>query len=911
MNIPTRALAALAMVVFASPSFGQTIPQRLADLGISVEAGTVPDIEPTRVKPLVEGVIAFAYTDADGTTIVLAADADVLGKYKLPGGDEFDFRTPDGRAVAPQAVLDDRLLVTRSEKGWGWLGDRLTLTPVDPGDAEVRGASVDESAVAHTLRVGSDGDFATFAEAADRAQELLDGGEGVRLELAAGTYREGGIVINAGPNPDATLIIEGVPGETIITGADPFTGGWEPIEPNSPVYRKSWPHRFGMSPQGWDRWGFLLTSGTSRSEVVSIDGDLMMPVELERFRWVDPDGPLTLQDTDVPDDEPGRWQPAGRRDPRELVPGTFGVVEAEDMIYLCPPEGVDPNGAKVEASVRGALLTINDRRNVVLRGLTFTHAATHAGSHENPVSLRVQNLLVERCAFDRNGSKGMALGSDPTQITLRHSTFNGNGWKGFSAGYRPDDYVMEYCESSFNNWRGHSGGQHSWDAAGVKFFGLNGQTGVRIVGHRAFANLTHGLWIDQSFTPRAPIEIRDSIYAGNYFGADLYLEKLTGPVDVVGNVLWTNRGLHGVNGTSWNMRFADNLMHAATGNRPIFFLHKRGEESEYANHSRDWTLDGNLLTTRDGGQLLQQASEPQQYAEFLDTLATNGNVVHGEDSTFFEPSLMADPQYANPDAYGWDVTNPRVREALPNLPGPLSDEDRAKLERADRNAQRYLEVIAASRSLGGPPFDRAQAIVDNAWRQLDLSPVLNRNLTGNDAWIGAGNQLPQLRPGDARFAGVPFELRDGGLVLRSAKVTESRGKPTPVQVDVPVGDRVEVLYVLHGGGWFDGDPAPTGRYELVYEDGTTAGVDVVPESKASDPSRPAMVGEWYHAFTPFDNDVARHIALPGDLGENGAYLYVVEIVNPHPDRPVAQLRLVGELEREITLIILAATYARP
>ncbi|MEL7237999.1 MAG: right-handed parallel beta-helix repeat-containing protein, partial [Planctomycetota bacterium] len=573
-----------------------------ADVAESLElpadvADALASMQSHDVEAVIDGVTAIAYQDDESSLTILVTRDEALGEYKLPSGRGIVFQTAAGEELALGAVLDESVVFSVNTHAWTWVEPRLLLSPAKIVDVEVTGASVDESAVQHTLRVDPNRDDAlpTIGAAIEEAKTHLNNGEGVRISIAPGIYREGNFNIpgskEPGPQRSATLVIEGdATGEVVITGADDWTGGWVELADAPGIYARAWPHKFGLGDQTWARWNFLLTAANSRSEVVAVDGQLMMPVDLELYRWVDPDGAVSLEDVDTGENVPGEWKLAGRRSPTVLEPGTFGVDEQAEMIYVCPPEGVDPNETLVEVAVRQSLLDIYDRENLVLRNLTFQHCASYVGGHDDPVDLSGRNILVEHCAFIENGARGLSLGEGPTDITLRNCTFSRNGWLGLAAGYKPDNYLIDGCVSNSNNWRGHFASQHSWDAAAMKFFGLNGQVGVALRNHRSFGNLTHGVWFDQSFTPRAPIEISDSLFAGNYFGATLYLEKLTGPVDVERNVVWNDNGLYGVNGTSWNMHFRDNVLYAGNAGQPVFFLHNRGEESEYAVHSKDWTM---------------------------------------------------------------------------------------------------------------------------------------------------------------------------------------------------------------------------------------------------------------------------------------------------------------------------------
>lgn len=898
----------------------------------------------------VPGSDAYYFASDDRTVVLITAGPEVVGRYLMPSVRGADFVTADGQPAAAGEPIAAPLVYSITDLGWFWLEPRITLTPASSAGVEITGARVDESTIQHQLRVdpaaaageGSTITFATLGAGLEDAERLLRRGESVKLTIVSGIYREGPFDLWCESWSDAArqavFVIEGE-GETapVITGADDWSGGWEPVAGADHVYRKPWPHAFGLSDQNWARWGYLIDPRVARSEVVTVDGQILLPLMLEQFAWVDPDGAVPLEETVESNNVPGRWKALGIKSPSELLPETFGVVEAEKMIYVRPAEGVDLNAAAVEVSVRPHLLGIHGRQNVVLRGLTFRHAATFVGSHTRAVLLQGHNILVEDCRFEEHGSKALGIaGEQPTGITLRRCAFNGNGWQGLSVGYRVDNYVMEDCESSYNNWRGHTGLQYGWDAAGCKAFALDGQTGFVLRGHRAFANLTSGFWFDQSFTPRSPIQIEDSFFIGNRFGSQLYLEKLTGPVDVQRNVIWNDAGTRGIDGTSWNVNLAGNVLYTASDDHAAIYLHKRGTESEYANYSRDWTLRNNLVVSAaPSSPLLQNDCTPQQYRGFLDTLTAEGNVYHSvaPDRAFPLPdggwggldawrqatgqearSTWADPQLAAAESFDWTVENAEVAAQLGDLPDPISADDRARLEHAIAQAERYLSITAAAGHGSGPAFTRARNAIENHWRPIDLAAVANRPLLGPDGWIGGGNALPHLDAGRHVFAGVPFDIPDPGgdasvaLALRSEKMTQTDGDPLADSAELTLGVKAPAVYVLHGAGWIGDESGRVATYELVFADGQRHAVEVVPAS--ADAAQP-NIGEWYHAFPVFDNPATRHVSLLGHGQSPGATLYVLEIPNPRPEATITSLRMRSEPGRDTGVIVLAVTALSP
>ena len=933
-----RRLLLPAALLAALPAAAATVDDLRSDLsGAAEAAGPTPPLEPADaledaldgkerrvVEEVADGLIAAVYEGGGETAVVLVASPRKEGAYLLPAGKRLAFRDLVGEALEPGSVMPGRVVIARTPSAWEGLQYYARLSPVVQGEVEVTGAAVDESVAFEVVTVSADGRAgteATLAEGLQRAQKLLEGGKNARVEVHPGLYREGGLSLpgNLEAETTGTLVIEGVgDGEAILTGADDFSGGWSEVPGAPGVWSKPWPHRFGMGGQPWARWGFLLPAEACRAEVLMVDGELFLPVMLEKFAWVDPDGAVPLSDFDDGSNELGRWDALGVRPPADLPAGGYAVVESDGVIYARPEEGVDLNAASVEAAVRPQILSLPQRRDTVLRNLTFRHTVNHPGGTADggrfsTASIGGRNVLVEDCRFLENGAHGLSLDAAATDVTIRGCAFNANGWKGLAGGFQPENVLYENNESSSNNWRGHMGGEHSWDAAGVKIFGVNSTRGIAVRGHRSFANLTHGFWLDQSFVPYAPVVIENGVFFGNRFGAELYLEKLTGPVEVRGNVVWNSAGLYGVNGTSWNLHFSDNLMYAE-GDRPVWFLHRRGNESDYANASKDWLVENNrVLAASPGSTFFHPDMTAEQAERFVETYRAGNNryeVAEGaEGADGAEPFFDRNQRPIGFEAWarltGSEEGSTATAFAEPE--DPLSAEDRARFEAAEAVTRRFLAIAAAVEPGSGPPFERVQQAVGNNVVPLNLTAYLNRPLVGADAFIGAGQTLPQLSEGRHVFAGVPFDVADpaGGaeasVALRSAKV------PGAESVEVPLGGDVSAVYVLHAAGWVVDSAEPFGRYELVYADGSTAGLDVAADRGGA---KQPLVGDWYPTFDAFDNKVTRHAKLrPSEAGV-GANLYVVEVANPDPAKEVVALRLSGDPEKDPSLIVLGVTALR-
>ena len=474
----------------------------------------------------------------------------------------------------------------------------------------------------------------TIAEALKQAEALLQEGKGVTVALAPGVYREGDLAVRAhnweGRGKIAPLVITGMgkPGQVVVTGADEWLDGWKPVQGHPGVFRHDWPYQWGMAPnQWWDRFGFSLSPLTCRREAVWVNGRLMRQVLLETYTWSDPDDNLR-KSPGRDDDQPGEWTYAGFTGLQALEPGTFGVVEREGNpvgLYLRPGPGYQPGRTKVEVSVRRELLRIAGKDNVALRNLTFEKAAGGvAGKKGVAVFVHGDHVLVDQCRFNWNGSRGLSLGNERSHITVRGCQFNFNGWRGLGAS-RPNNMLLTDCVASYNNWRGNWGDNHGWDAAAIKIMGPGPDRGVRVERLVAVGNRTHGLWFDHAETERAPIEVVDSVFAGNQHESQLYIEKQPGPVVIRRNVLWGNTPRGTLLSVAHNVTLEDNLL---VQENPSGFLVKLERRTNgVRNDSANWTVQRNLMLT-DGSRAriyARAGATKEEHRLFVATLKADAN----------------------------------------------------------------------------------------------------------------------------------------------------------------------------------------------------------------------------------------------------------------------------------------------
>ena len=232
----------------------------------------------------------------------------------------------------------------------------------------------------------------------------------------------------------------------------------------------------------------------------------------------------------------------------------------------------------------------------------------------------------------------------------------------------------------------------------------------------------------------------------------------------------------------------------------------------------------------------------------------------------------------------------------------------------------YAKTLAAEQAENWRrPYPAAKGAPRRAWRMLDLSPVANRALTGEDGWLGQGRELSQLVPGEHVIHGVPFRVEkpaepDGACVVavRSARFQTLDGRPVPPAIRLPVNATCKAVYFLHGAG-FTEKHSPIGQYEFIYADGRVRTLDVVAlgnSSKQGGPQRAARarVQDWWPALPQFENRGARKVIVaPQDQPRDRRYLYTCEWRNPRPTQALKEIRLRGVPRGMAALFVLAVT----
>ena len=745
---------------------------------------------------------------------------------------------------------------------------------------------------------------------------------GTKILIAPGVYREEVLIEipdykdNTPPGSldksEAPLVIEArQPGTVILEGADVWADGWT-REPDGRTWSHEWTNKWGVAPDPYGYMGVVFPEICRRREMVWIDGRPVRQV-LDRA---------------------------------ELRPGTFHVAEPEGKLYLCPPRQEDPQRLRPEVARRSRLLEIDGLRNVIVRGLVTQHAASYQFTQPFAIK-RTLGVLVEDCTVRWNNWHGFLIWGS-TDVVLRRLKGNENGEGNFIGRCR--NLLAQDVEASRNNWRGDWGHYYACSVHGIKVMFNRGLTFRRF---RAEDNLTGALWFDSD---NADVVLEDCVIYGGLGGVTF--EHNQGPV-VVSNCVVAGSRVGVVIDTTANGVLTDCVLY---GNGvqilvqgPVNRVSKDfAFGKELLTRCEHWAWRNNIVVGTNAALRPERtaaqywrlvACEPlvsmPLWEHFLVTLSSSGNLWwHPRPDAAFqigELGFQREP-CAGLSLDEWQLVTGQDLDALFAAPCLVAPEQRDFRLRADSPARcrgKWPRVTSAEleQRLGHMMLDvrrhyeqqrklrqgsagvtglfpLARSAKPEDFKPLALGTALNRPLTGDEGWIGA--PLTQLLPGRHIFGGVPFEVTDRAVALRSARVNRTAGVPVPAEVTVPVGRKARAVYLLHGSGWVSVHEK-VAEYSLLYFDGATACLPVIVYGSASDAgpasvklSRESNVQDWHGAHPQFENERVKPVALPSPDG-TPRYLYVVEWPNPHPEKVIQSLRLTSDPEKNASVLVLAVT----
>lgn len=329
----------------------------------------------------------------------------------------------------------------------------------------------------------------TIQAAVDKADANNEKNIPTKIIVNSGVYRED-VNIGAYKSTGATVTIQAAAtGGAIIDGADVLSN-WS-LTSNG-IYTHTWTPNLGTCgiPSGWPS---SVPTIARRTEMFFLNGK-----------------PLTqVMSTS------------------QLRPGTFFVSEGSNLAYIDPPSGTTMSTSTVEAAVRRTTVTIANRKDIVLRGLVFRHAASCINAPGVVVNSS-SNILFDYDQAVWNNWGGIGV-FGTNNVTIQNSVANHNGGVGFMSAN--DQYVLfNFNETDYNNWRGAQGALYDWGMGGAKFMYMRSTT---VQNHYSYQNQAQGLWFD---TDNKNITINHARLSGNHMAA-LQLEANEGPITVENSAL--------------------------------------------------------------------------------------------------------------------------------------------------------------------------------------------------------------------------------------------------------------------------------------------------------------------------------------------------------------------------------------
>jgi len=472
---------------------------------------------------------------------------------------------------------------------------------------EATGAKVDESAYRVTLYVDVKGDDArdgltartalkTLGAAVAKATESLNQGDGVRVLLAPGVYREGYIVVKGNEMTDtgrnALLIIEGVAkGQVTISGA--VVEGWAPetwkeqaVKDGLHTYQHAWPYEFEIQKQNKPE-DILI----SFREMVILNGRML------------------------------KQEGAAEK----LIAGCFYIDRENKTISLTLGRELLPSDV-VEIAEKESLLTVHRKNNFVLRNCDFSYCNPHImggkrGCLEDPWGRAVEicthdvgggtntNLLIEDCSFSQHNAAGLRVIAS-RDVTLRRCTANRNGWKGMGlSGSR--NVLLEDCETSYNAWRQLWSTSRFHDSGGIKI--IPGSDTVTLRRHVALSNtVTHGIWFDMNNTN----VVLDECRVEGQSAPAIYFEMGRGPHLIKNCFIKNGQGI--VSRASSNFILEGNHLEADGG---VLISLIEDQRSGRRPTIQGFVLRNNQLRIRQGGIF----NTIGYWKQFYDTLVAERN----------------------------------------------------------------------------------------------------------------------------------------------------------------------------------------------------------------------------------------------------------------------------------------------
>jgi len=442
-----------------------------------------------------------------------------------------------------------------------------------------------------------------------------------------------------------TIEGEGAPEEVVIAGSKILPGPWTP---EGDAYYTTWEEGYGSLDLANTSPWFANLSGDdiarfNRCELIFVNGI--------RLRQV-------FQQSD-------------------LIRGTFFVDESASRLYVEPVSGTAMGNALVESGHYKFLLDIRRKNNLIVRGLTFRHAAgwfSNGGSVSGAAiyiggysEFAPSDALIEDVIVEWNGAAGLA--GFYRNFTFRNVINRHNGMIGFN--FSGEDGLIEDCANYGNNWKGAESSFFDNVVGGIKVGHLYNSEIVRLDSSRNFGK---GLWLDVFCRD---VTIRDSTFNYNQMGEGIYFEIFQGG-GLVENCEIRYNGSYGVLGVQAEaVTLRDNSIignsrgqikpntGAPRGGTYVDFPTNETKQTN-ALLTRDWVVENNNFVLAHPRQAFWLRDGNATWEGFADSLQVSGNDYFGFNPHGFLSPAIDEPTGTLDDWHNWEP-NARLLSSGSNL----------------------------------------------------------------------------------------------------------------------------------------------------------------------------------------------------------------------------------------------------
>jgi hypothetical protein len=459
--------------------------------------------------------------------------------------------------------------------------------------------------------------FKTISKAASVAQSNNQSGIGTRVTINPGTYRESISLKHSTRDTSLPMTFQAATNGTVVVSGGVLYKAW--AQYNSNIYSNGWLHQWGTCPQLLGSCPFQ-ASIMMRREMVAVNGAVLTQV-------------MSIG---------------------QMQAGTFYVNEQAAQIYVWPPSGTNMGTAAVEIATNPTLLTVQQKSNIVIRGLTFQYANSCRGNAAAQVLGASSNILFDSDTFRWNNGQGLSISNPVTYFTVQNTASQHNGDSGFHEAHT-NHGLWKSSNTSYNNWRGAQAGYYACNTSGLHAWGPHNDT---IDGLTISFNQTYGVHWD---TDNANISGNGLNVTGNLLSG-AFLEKDEGPITLSGSYVCNQNSGMAIGGlvlrNSENVSVSSSVLMNNSPSQIIVIgqpggITVKNWETGVSKNliTQNFTNSSNTIQGNNTGQLLLKDSylDGADWSSFQNTLSSSKNIwwnAANSKSVFVVPTPHQGTQYS-------------------------------------------------------------------------------------------------------------------------------------------------------------------------------------------------------------------------------------------------------------------------